>query len=163
MLPAQIIWETGGQDWVDELKDNEYKMAKAPAHHAAAPAPAPSGSSSRQQKRKRSVKEAKILVYGLPNSGKTSIINKLADQAGLGFSEEPAGPTHMFNVNRMQWNDVRLTVFDFGGKTEWRRSMWKSYFDQADALVRQRMSSCTPLAARTSRWLIPSAARCRCG
>ena len=30
MLPAQIIWETGGQDWVDELKDNEYKMAEAP-------------------------------------------------------------------------------------------------------------------------------------
>jgi hypothetical protein len=163
LLPAQIVWETGGQDWVDELKDNEYKMAKAPAHHAAAPAPAPSGSSSRQQKRKRSVKEAKILVYGLPNSGKTSIINKLADQAGLGFSEDPAGPTHMFNVNRMHWNDVRLTVFDFGGKTEWRRSMWKNYFDQADALVRHRMSSCTPLAARASHWLIPFAARCRCG
>jgi len=161
--PAQIIWETGGQDWVDELKDNEYKMAKPPAQHAAAPAPPPSGSTTnRQQKRKRSVKEAKILVYGLPNSGKTSIINKLADQAGLGFSEEPAGPTHMFNVNRMHWNDVRLTVFDFGGKTEWRRSLWKSYFDQADALVRHR-SSCTPLAAHTSRLLIPPATCCRCG
>ena len=149
LLHAQIVWETGGQDWVDELKDNEYKMAKPPPQ-AAPSAPAPSsgagaGSANRQQKRKRSVKEAKILVYGLPNSGKTSIINKLADQAGLGLSEEPAGPTHMFNVNRMHWNDVRLTVFDFGGKTEWRRSLWKSYFDQADALVRHHMSSCPPL------------------
>ena len=142
---VQIIWETGGQDWVDELKDNEYKMAKPPAQH---PQPAPQQPAPQQpqqpaphkpsggaQKRKRSVKEAKILVYGLPNSGKTSIINKLADQVGLGASEEPAAPTHMFNVNRMHWNDVRLTVFDFGGKTEWRRSLWKSYFDQADALV----------------------------
>ena len=146
---AQIVWETGGQDWVDELKDDEYKMAKPPAQR---PGPASTvqtttSSSSRQQKRKRSVKEAKILVYGLPNSGKTSIINKLSDQAGLGLSEEPASPTHMFNVNRMHWNDVRLTVFDFGGKTEWRRSLWKSYFDQADALVRVHLRV---LAARCS-------------
>ena len=162
LLHAQIVWETGGQDWVDELKDNEYKMAKPPAQVApSAPAPssgAGAGSANRQQKRKRSVKEAKILVYGLPNSGKTSIINKLADQAGLGLSEEPAGPTHMFNVNRMQWNDVRLTVFDFGGKTEWRRSLWKSYFDQADALVRHHMSSCPPLPLVVGSFRMPPGA-----
>jgi hypothetical protein len=150
---GQIIWETGGQDWVDELKDNEYKMAKPPVNSqptapAAAPAPAPRATGG-SQKRKRPVKEAKILVYGLPNSGKTSIINKLADEAGLGPSE-PAGPTHMFNVNRMHWNDVRLTVFDFGGKTEWRRALWKSYFDQADALVRP-VAGGVRAAARTAR------------
>ena len=81
------------------------------------------------------VKKAKILVYGLPKSGKTSIINKLVEQVGHGASEEPPPPTRMFDVNRVQWNDVRLTIFDFSGKAECRRSLWKSYFDQADALV----------------------------
>ena len=126
-----IIWETGGQDWVDELKDNEYKMAKPPAP-GPGPVPRPVGVG---QKRKRPVKEAKILVYGLPKSGKTSIINKLAEQVGHGASEEPPAPTHMFDVNRVQWGEVRLTIFDFSGKAECRRSLWKSYFDQADALV----------------------------
>lgn len=157
---------------MDELKQNEYKMAKPPA--AAQPSRPPS------QKKRRMVKEAKILVYGLPGSGKTSIINKLSEIVGqpqVG-ADAAVSPTHMFNVNRLFWpsppsGDVKLTVFDFGGararcllvlpacscgrrvqsclvilrpahwrgsaartgREEWRRSLWKSYYDQADALV----------------------------
>eukprot|EP01050_Picozoa_sp_SAG11_P006099 SAG11_NODE_459_length_9261_cov_7.747463_14_plen_118_part_00 len=106
-MSPQISWETGGQDWVDELKDDEYKMAKPPAPKAPniAPAPAP-----QPQKRKRSVKEAKILVYGLAGAGKTSIINRLANT-----DREEVKPTAMFDVQRFTWSDVKLTVFDFGG------------------------------------------------
>jgi GTPase SAR1 family protein len=108
---VQIAWETGGQDWVDELKDNEYKMAKPPGSSKSHQAPL---------KRKRTVKEAKILVYGLPGSGKTSIINKLAELSGQrNSSGQGVAPTHMFDVSRLYWggtgSDVKLTVFDFGG------------------------------------------------
>ena len=103
--PRQIAWETGGQDWVDELKDDEYKMAKAKEAKPPPPPPAP----VLPPKRKRSVKEAKILVYGLDGAGKSSIITKLASIA------DPPAPTHMFEVRRFNWQDVRLTVFDFGG------------------------------------------------
>ena len=107
-----ISWETGGQDWVDELKDNEYKMAKAPGSSKPTTQP--------PLKRKRTVKEAKVLVYGLPGSGKTSIINKLKELSSEKLrASQPVIPTHMCNVNRLHWGggsqDVKLTVFDFGG------------------------------------------------
>ena len=80
-------------------------MAKAKEAKPPPPPPAP----VLPPKRKRSVKEAKILVYGLDGAGKSSIITKLASIA------DPPAPTHMFEVRRFNWQDVRLTVFDFGG------------------------------------------------
>ena len=82
-------------------------------------------------------------MYGLPGSGETSIINKLSELMGQsvgGIAGAEAAPTHLFNVNRLYWPggtgaDVKLTIFDFGGRETWRRSLWKSYYDQADALV----------------------------
>lgn len=51
-----------------------------------------------------------------------------------GATDVTTGALHV-DTTHMQWNDVRLTVFDFGGTTDWRRPQWKAYLNQADAVV----------------------------
>lgn len=78
---------------------------------------------------KKSEKEARILVLGLDNAGKTTILKKLAD-------EDPSHvmPTQGFNIKSVTQGGFKLNVWDVGGQRE-IRPYWRNYFDNTDALI----------------------------
>ena len=63
------------------------------------------------RKLKRSDKEARILVLGLDNAGKTTILKKLSEE-----SITHVAPTQGFNIKSLVHNGFKLNVWDIGGK-----------------------------------------------
>ena len=63
------------------------------------------------QKLKRSDNEARILVLGLDNSGKTTILKRLGNE-----SIKEVMPTQGFNVKSLVQNNFKLNVWDIGGQ-----------------------------------------------
>jgi ATPase subunit of ABC transporter with duplicated ATPase domains len=61
------------------------------------------------QKLKRSDNEARILVLGLDNSGKTTILKRLSNE-----SIKEVMPTQGFNVKTLVQNSFKLNVWDIG-------------------------------------------------
>ncbi|KAL3776667.1 hypothetical protein ACHAW5_008698 [Stephanodiscus triporus] len=107
------------------------------------------------QKLKRSDDEARILVLGLDNSGKTSILKRLSNE-----SIKEVMPTQGFNVKTLVQNSFKLNVWDIGercwpwlqgelrlfgllhftflldiGGQKAIRPYWRNYFDRTDALI----------------------------
>lgn len=81
------------------------------------------------RKLKKNEKEARILVLGLDNSGKTTILKSLSDE-----DISQIMPTHGFNIKNLVHEGFKLTVFDVGGQ-EMLRTYWGNYFEGTDALV----------------------------
>ncbi|EED96017.1 adp-ribosylation factor like protein 3 [Thalassiosira pseudonana CCMP1335] len=81
------------------------------------------------QKLKRSDNEARILVLGLDNSGKTTILKQLFDE-----DISQVTPTQGFNVKSMTQNNLKLNVWDIGGQKS-IRPYWRNYFDHTDAII----------------------------
>mmetsp|Transcript_7905 Transcript_7905/g.7467 ORF Transcript_7905/g.7467 Transcript_7905/m.7467 type:complete len:181 (+) Transcript_7905:36-578(+) len=81
------------------------------------------------KKLKGTDKEARILVLGLDNSGKTTILKRLSDE-----EISDVTPTQGFNVKSLVQNDVTLNVWDIGGQKT-IRPYWRNYLDHTDALV----------------------------
>jgi ADP-ribosylation factor-like protein 3 len=74
-------------------------------------------------------KEARILILGLDNSGKTSILKKLSDE-----DISHIMPTQGFNIKSIQQAGFKLNVWDIGGQRA-IRPYWRHYFDNADVLI----------------------------
>lgn len=74
-------------------------------------------------------KEVRILLLGLDNAGKTTILKQLA-------SEEVAQvtPTAGFNIKSVISDGFKLNVWDIGGQQK-IRPYWKNYFENTDILV----------------------------
>ena len=73
--------------------------------------------------------EARIAMIGLDAAGKTSILSKLR----IGEVVTTI-PTIGFNVETVEYNSLKFTVWDFG----WRdrlRPMWHRYYKGADAII----------------------------
>jgi ADP-ribosylation factor-like protein 3 len=81
------------------------------------------------RKLKRSDKEARLLVLGLDNAGKTTILKKLSDEDITHIM-----PTQGFNIKSVVKDGFKLNVWDVGGQRE-IRPYWRNYFDNTDALV----------------------------
>eukprot|EP01035_Chromulina_nebulosa_P067428 gene67428-92367_t len=81
------------------------------------------------KKLKKNDNEARILVLGLDNSGKTTILKKLSDE-----DISQIMPTQGFNIKTLVHDNFKLNVWDVGGQKS-IRPYWKNYFDQTDALV----------------------------
>lgn len=97
----------------------------------------------------QSDQEARILVLGLDNSGKTTILKKLSDE-----DISQIMPTQGFNIKSLMHDGFKLNVWDIGGEVsksicEFQffyqcyfvgqksiRPYWRNYYDQTDALVR---------------------------
>ncbi len=80
------------------------------------------------RKLKKNDKEAKLLVLGLDNAGKTTILKKLSQE------EIKTTPTQGFNIKTLVHEDFRLNVWDIGGQKAIRQ-YWSNYFDNVDGLV----------------------------
>mmetsp|Transcript_63195 Transcript_63195/g.73542 ORF Transcript_63195/g.73542 Transcript_63195/m.73542 type:complete len:192 (+) Transcript_63195:125-700(+) len=74
-------------------------------------------------------KEVRVLVLGLDNAGKTSILYRL--QLGNVVSTVP---TVGFNLETLQYKNLTFQVWDLGGQTG-IRPYWRCYFSQTDAII----------------------------
>ncbi|WIA34751.1 hypothetical protein OEZ86_013058 [Tetradesmus obliquus] len=95
------------------------------------------------RKLRKSEGEARILVLGLDNAGKTTILKKLSDEDITTIM-----PTQGFNIKSLMHDGFKLNVWDIGGQKS-IRPYWRNYFDSTDALVyvidsadRKRIDEC---------------------
>ena len=82
------------------------------------------------RKLKKNDKEAKILVLGLDNAGKTTLLKFLSSEAPSTMEE----PTKGFNVKTIVKDGFKLNVWDIGGQAA-IRAYWENYYDRTDGLV----------------------------
>ena len=81
------------------------------------------------KKLKKSEREARLLVLGLDNSGKTTILKALSDE-----DVSHIMPTQGFNIKSLVHEGFRLNVWDIGGQKS-IRPYWKNYYDNTDGIV----------------------------
>ena len=76
-------------------------------------------------------KEANILIVGLDNSGKTTIINHFKPP------EEKLNeivPTVGFNVEKFRLKNLSFTAFDMSGQGKYR-NLWEHYYRGVEAII----------------------------
>merc|ERR1711990_1162090 len=81
------------------------------------------------RKLKKNENEARILVLGLDNSGKTTILKAMSDEDATNIM-----PTQGFNIKSLTQDGFKLNVWDIGGQRE-IRPYWKNYYENTDGMV----------------------------
>mmetsp|Transcript_12194 Transcript_12194/g.32815 ORF Transcript_12194/g.32815 Transcript_12194/m.32815 type:complete len:204 (+) Transcript_12194:66-677(+) len=81
------------------------------------------------RKVKQRERELRVLVLGLDNAGKTTVVKALAGEDVLEVS-----PTLGFQIHSLAYDGYALNVWDVGGQKT-LRAYWRNYFEQTDALV----------------------------
>lgn len=81
------------------------------------------------RKVKKKEKEMRILMVGLDNAGKTTIVMRINGEDTSSIS-----PTLGFNIKTIEYQSYRLNIWDVGGQKT-IRSYWRNYFEQTDGLV----------------------------
>ena len=81
--------------------------------------------------------QVNILIVGLDNSGKTSIIERMKLQSGKvpkGGMPQEVTPTVGFSVDEFSKGSLSFTVFDMSGAGRYR-NLWERHFREASAVV----------------------------
>lgn len=78
---------------------------------------------------KKSEGEARVLMLGLDNAGKTTILKALSDEDITTIT-----PTQGFNIKSLMRDGFNLKIWDIGGQKT-IRAYWRNYFEQTDALI----------------------------
>lgn len=81
------------------------------------------------KKMKKKEKEMRLLLLGLDNAGKTTILKKFN-----GEDIHSVSPTLGFNIKTFDHNGYKLNVWDVGGQKS-LRSYWKNYFECTDGVI----------------------------
>lgn len=81
------------------------------------------------KKVKEKEKELRLLMLGLDNAGKTTVVKKFN-----GEDIDLIAPTLGFNIKTLEYRGFKLNVWDVGGQTS-LRSYWRNYFEQTDGLI----------------------------
>ncbi|KAL3900375.1 MAG: hypothetical protein SGCHY_001383 [Lobulomycetales sp.] len=81
------------------------------------------------KKLKRQDKEVRILLLGLDNAGKTSILKRLADEDVTNIR-----PTQGFNIKSVSQDGFKMNVWDIGGQAS-IRPYWRNYYESTDILI----------------------------
>ncbi|GMS84516.1 hypothetical protein PENTCL1PPCAC_6691, partial [Pristionchus entomophagus] len=81
------------------------------------------------RKQREREREMRVLILGLDNAGKTTIMKRL-----LGEETSDIEPTLGFNISTVEVDGFTLNLWDVGGQRS-LRSYWRNYFEQTDALV----------------------------
>ncbi|XP_066923093.1 ADP-ribosylation factor-like protein 3 [Clytia hemisphaerica] len=79
--------------------------------------------------KKNKNKEMRILLLGLDNAGKTTILKSLASEDISHIT-----PTQGFNIKSVQSSGILLNVWDIGGQKT-IRPYWRNYFENTDVLI----------------------------
>lgn len=95
------------------------------------------------KKMKQKEKELRLLMLGLDNAGKTTILKKFN-----GEDISIISPTLGFNIKTLEHRGFKLNMWDVGGQKS-LRSYWRNYFESTDGLVwvvdsadRRRLQDC---------------------
>jgi len=79
--------------------------------------------------KQKTKKELRILLLGLDNAGKTTILKALASEDVSHIT-----PTQGFNIKSVQSQGILLNVWDIGGQKT-IRPYWRNYFENTDVLI----------------------------
>ncbi|KAF1364575.1 ADP-ribosylation factor [Lizonia empirigonia] len=88
-------------------------------------------------------KEMRILMLGLDNAGKTTIVKKIMNE-----DVNSVSPTLGFIIKTIDYDGYKLNIWDVGGQKT-LRTYWKNYFEKTDTLIwvvdatdRERVGDC---------------------
>ncbi|KAI8913438.1 ADP-ribosylation factor family-domain-containing protein [Gorgonomyces haynaldii] len=81
------------------------------------------------KKLKQKERETRVLLLGLDNAGKTTILKRIN-----GEPIDEISPTLGFNIKTMEHMGYKLNIWDVGGQKS-IRSYWRNYFEQTDGLI----------------------------
>ena len=74
-------------------------------------------------------RDIRAAMVGLDASGKTTVLGQLK------FGEtQTTIPTIGFNVDTVEYKNLKLNIFDVGGQVR-LRSLWRHYYQNCDALI----------------------------
>ncbi|KAK8050415.1 ADP-ribosylation factor 4 [Apiospora phragmitis] len=74
-------------------------------------------------------KEMRILMLGLDNAGKTTIVKRIMNE-----DVNSVSPTLGFIIKTIEYEGYKLNIWDVGGQKT-LRSYWRNYFEKTDALI----------------------------
>ena len=74
--------------------------------------------------------EPNILILGLDNAGKTTLLNYLTHEN----LKAQTSPTKGVNAKSIQCGGIKLNVYDLGGQKA-IREYWQYYYEKVDALI----------------------------
>lgn len=74
-------------------------------------------------------KECKVVVVGLDNAGKTTILKSMSNE-----NTKQVGPTKGFHVKTFEKEGLKMTFWDLGGQRS-IRGVWENYYEANDAIV----------------------------
>lgn len=75
--------------------------------------------------------DARILVVGLDNSGKSTIVHHLKPKKTSTFE---VTPTVGFTIEEFTKNNINFTIFDMSGQGRYR-SLWEHYYKDVQAII----------------------------
>merc|ERR1712185_498292 len=81
------------------------------------------------KKVKQKEREMRLLMLGLDNAGKTTVVKKFN-----GEDIDLISPTLGFNIKTLEYAGFKLNIWDVGGQTS-LRSYWRNYFESTDGLI----------------------------
>ncbi|KAG2501251.1 hypothetical protein HYH03_001058 [Edaphochlamys debaryana] len=81
------------------------------------------------KKVKQKEREMRILMVGLDNAGKTTIVKRLNGEDITTIS-----PTLGFNIKTTTYKGYKLNIWDIGGQKT-LRPYWRNYYEKTDALI----------------------------
>eukprot|EP00658_Telonema_sp_P-2_P031227 TRINITY_DN23415_c0_g1_i4.p1 TRINITY_DN23415_c0_g1~~TRINITY_DN23415_c0_g1_i4.p1 ORF type:complete len:185 (-),score=42.12 TRINITY_DN23415_c0_g1_i4:319-873(-) len=81
------------------------------------------------KKVKRKEKEMRLLILGLDNAGKTSVMQKFNGEDISGIE-----PTLGFNIKTLEYGGFTLNFWDVGGQKT-IRAYWRNYFEETEGVI----------------------------
>ena len=84
-------------------------------------------------------KKSKIIIVGLDNSGKSTMINRLKPKKvrkihvlnKIQYAEVDIAATVGFKVETFSKHKIDFTVFDMSGQSKYR-SLWEQYYEESE-------------------------------
>ena len=81
------------------------------------------------KKVKQKEQEVRLLILGLDNAGKTTVMKKIS-----GEDIHEISPTVGFNIKSLEYKGYVLNIWDVGGQKT-IRTYWRNYFEQTDGII----------------------------
>ena len=81
------------------------------------------------KKVKQKEQEVRLLILGLDNAGKTTVMKKIS-----GEDIHEISPTVGFNIKSLEYKGYVLNIWDVGGQKT-IRTYWRNYFELTDGII----------------------------
>ena len=76
-------------------------------------------------------KEASVVVVGLDNSGKSTILNWMKPEE---VKSQEVVPTVGFNLEKFKYRQLNFTAFDMSGQGRYR-NLWEHYYNDCNGVI----------------------------